>query len=426
MTALAGLLFTVIALLGTPMFAVMGAAALWGFASEGVSAAAVIIELYRMTDAPALVAIPFFTFAGFLMAEARTPQRLTGLARAALGWVPGGLAVVTLATCAFFTSFTGASGATIVALGGLLYASLLQDNYPERFSLGLVTTCGGLGLLFAPSLPLILYGVVAQVNIDHLFLAGIVPGLLLMVILGSYSVWVGGRAAPRTPFSGAALGAALRGAAWELPLPVLILGGIYGGFYTAAEAAAVAAFYVLIVEAFIYRDLDLWRDVPRIARESMILVGVILIILGAALGLTNYLVDQQVPQRLLEAMKTWIVNRWLFLLALNLFLLVVGCLMEFYAAIVVVVPLILPIAKEFGVHPVHLAIIFLTNLEVGFTTPPLGLNLFISANRFRLPLNEVWWSSLPFLGLLFAALLLITYLPELSLAPLRWLLKAGF
>ncbi|MEK6711262.1 MAG: TRAP transporter large permease subunit [Nitrospinota bacterium] len=204
------------------------------------------------------------------------------------------------------------------------------------------------------------------------------------------------------------------------------MGGIYGGFYTAAEAAAVAAFYVLIVEVFIYRDLDLRRDVPRIARESMILVGVILIILGAALGLTNYLVDQQVPQRLLEAMKTWIVNRWVFLLALNLFLLVVGCLMEFYAAIVVVVPLILPIAREFGVHPVHLAIIFLANLEVGFTTPPLGLNLFISANRFRLPLNEVWWSSLPFLGLLLAALLLITYLPELSLAPLRWLLKAGF
>ena len=426
MTALAGLLFTVVALLGTPMFAVMGVAALWGFASEGVSAAAVIIELYRMTDAPALVAIPFFTFAGFLMAEARTPHRLTALARAALGWMPGGLAVVTLVTCAFFTSFTGASGATIVALGGLLYASLLQDNYPERFSLGLVTTCGGLGLLFAPSLPLILYGVVARVNIDHLFLAGVVPGLLLMAVLGGYSLWAGGRTAPRTPFSGAALGAALRGAAWELPLPVLILGGIYGGFYTAAEAAAVAAFYVLVAEVFIYRDLDLWRDVPRIARESMVLVGVILIILGAALGLTNYLVDQQVPQRLLEAMKTWIVNRWLFLLALNLFLLVVGCLMEFYAAIVVVVPLILPIAKEFGIHPIHLAIIFLTNLEVGFTTPPLGLNLFISANRFRLPLNEVWRSSLPFLGLLFAALLLITYLPELSLAPLRWLTKAGF
>jgi tripartite ATP-independent transporter DctM subunit len=426
MTALAGLVLLGMALLGAPLFAVIAAAALWGFASEGVSAAAVVIELYRLTDAPALLAIPFFTFAGFLMAEARTPQRLTGLARAALGWMPGGLAVVTLTTCAFFTAFTGASGATIVALGGLLYASLLQDGYPGRFSLGLVTSSGGLGLLFPPSLPLILYGVVAGVNIDHLFLAGIAPGLLLVAILAVYSVRTGGRAAPRTPFSGAALGRALREAAWELPLPVLILGGIYGGFYTAAEAAAVAAFYVFIVEVFVYRDLDLRRDVPRIARESMVLVGVILVILGASLGLTNYLVDQQVPQKLLGAMKALILNRWVFLLMLNLFLLAVGCLMDIFSAIVVVTPLILPIAREFGVHPVHLAIIFLANLEIGYTTPPVGLNLFISANRFRVPLSEVWRASMPFLWWRFLALALITYIPPISLAPLRWLLRAGF
>jgi len=426
MTALAVLLLAGAALLGAPLFAVIGAAALLGFASEGVSAAAVVIELYRMTDAPALLAIPFFTFAGYLMAEARTPQRLTHLARAALGWMPGGLAAVTLATCAFFTAFTGASGATIVALGGLLYASLLRDGYPQRFSLGLVTSSGGLGLLFAPSLPLILYGVVAQVNIDHLFLAGIAPGLLLLVILAVYSMRAGGRAAPRTPFSAPALARALRESAWELPLPVLILGGIYGGFYTAAEAAAVTAFYVLAAEVFVYRDLDLWRDVPRIARESMILVGVILVILGAALGLTNYLVDQQVPQRLLAAMKALIVNRWVFLLALNLFLLAVGCMMDIFSAIVVVTPLILPIARDFGVHPVHLAVIFLANLEIGYTTPPVGLNLFIAANRFRVSLTEVWRASVPFLWWRLLALALITYLPEITLAPLRWLLRGGF
>ncbi len=426
MTALAGLLLAGLALLGAPLFTVIGAAALWGFAAEGVSAAAVIIEMARMTDAPTLLAIPFFTFAGFLMAEAGTPRRLTELARAALGWAPGGLAVVTLATCAFFTAFSGASGATIVALGGLLYASLLRDGYPERFSLGLITSSGGLGLLFPPSLPLILYGVVAQVNIDHLFLAGIAPGILLLLILAAYSVRAGGAATQTAPFSSSALWRALRESAWELPLPVLILGGIYGGFYTAAEAAAVAAFYVFVVEVFVYRDLDLRRDVPRIARESMILVGVILVILGAALGLTNYLVDQQAPQRLLGAMKSWITHPWVFLLGLNLFLLAVGCLMDIFSAIVVVVPLIVPIAKEFGVHPVHLGIIFLTNLEIGYTTPPVGLNLFIASTRFKKPMSEIWRAALPFLAWRLLALALITYVAALSLGPLRWLQRAGF
>ncbi|MEE9274128.1 MAG: TRAP transporter large permease [bacterium] len=427
MIALGGLSLVALLLLGAPLFSLMAATALWGFAAEEVSSAAFIIELYRMTDAPTLLAIPFFTFAGFLMAEGGTPRRLTGLARAFLGWMPGGLAVVTLTTCAFFTAFSGASGATIVALGGLLLASLQQENYPEGFSLGLVTTSGGPGLLFPPSLPLILYGVVAQVNIDHLFLAGIAPGLLLLLILAAYSMNLAGRSeVRRTPFSTRRLIRAAREAGWELPIPVLILGGIYGGFYTAAEAAAVAAFYVFVIEVFVYRDIDLFRDVPRIARESMILVGVILIILGAALGLTNYLVDQEIPQRLLASMRAFTSNRWVFLLTLNLFLLLVGCMMDIFSAIVVVVPLITPIAREFGVHPVHLGIIFLTNLEIGYMTPPVGLNLFIASNRFRKPMSEIWRATLPFLALRLAALALITYISYLTLGPLRWFLGEGF
>lgn len=420
MTALGTLGLVALALLGAPLFTILAAVALWGFAAEEISPAAFIIEMYRMTDAPTLLAIPFFTFGGFLMAEAGTPRRLTNLARAGLGWMPGGLAVVTLATCAFFTAFSGASGATIVALGGLLFASLMRDGYPENFSLGVITTAGGLGLLFPPSLPLILYGVVAKVNIDHLFIAGVAPGLLIVFILAAYSMRVAGTSAPRTPFSAPALGRALRESAWELPLPVLILGGIYGGFYTAAEAAAVAAFYIFIVEVFIYRDIDLWKDVPRIAQESMILVGVILVILGAALGLTNYLVDQEAPQQIMETVRALSTNKYAFLLGLNIFLLIVGCMMDVFSAIVVVVPLIVPIAKEFGVDPVHLGIIFLTNLEIGYITPPVGLNLFISSNRFKKPLSEVWRATLPFLLLRLIALALVTYIAALSLAPLRW------
>jgi len=420
LTALGGLSLVAIALLGAPLFTIIAAIGLWGFAAEEISPAAFIIELYRMTDAPTLLAIPFFTFAGYLMAKAGTPGRLTRLARAALGWMPGGLAMVTLATCAFFTAFSGASGATIVALGGLLLAALREDDYPNQFSLGLVTTGGGLGLLFPPSLPLILYGVVAGVSIDHLFLAGIGPGVLIIVILTIYCMKVASTSTPRTPFDIRNLKSALREAGWELPLPILILGGIYGGFYTAAEASIVAALYILIVEVWAYHDLDLWDEVPGIARESMILVGVILVILGTALGLTNYLVDQQAPQQILEAVRSLSTNRYVFLFGLNLFLLAVGCMMDIFSAIVVVVPLIVPIAKEFGVHPVHLGIIFLANLEIGYITPPVGLNLFVASNRFGIPLVEVWRSTLPFLFLRLAALAIITYLSALSLAPLGW------
>ncbi|MFQ5895284.1 MAG: TRAP transporter large permease [Nitrospinota bacterium] len=421
MTALLALALPLAAGIGAPLFAVIGGAALLGFWAAGENPAVVIVELYRMAEAPTLLAIPLFTFAGYLLAESGAPRRLLRLARAAVGWMPGGLAGVTLLACALFTAFTGASGATIVALGGLLYPLLLRGGCGERFTLGLLTTGGSLGLLFPPSLPLILYALVARVEVDRLFLAGVVPGLLLLLVLWGYSLACGREAAPaRAPFSLRELGAAAREAAWELPLPVLILGGIYGGFFTATEAAAIAAFYALVVEVGVYRDLSLARDVPRLMRESMVLVGVILIILGAALGFTNYLVDQEVPMRLLAAMRRWLESPWAFLLALNLFLLAVGSLMDIFSAIIVVVPLILPLARVFGVDPIHLGVIFLTNLEIGYSTPPVGLNLFIASNRFKKPIAELYRASLPFLGLRLAALLLITFVPALSLTLVRW------
>ena len=410
------LLLALLTLLGAPLFTIIGAFALLGFGAEGIDSSAVIIELYKIATMPTLIAIPLFTFAGYLLAESGSPKRLVALARAMFGWMPGGLALVVLLSCAFFTAFTGASGVTIVALGGLLFPILIAERYTERFSLGLVTTSGSLGLLFPPSLPIILYALVAEQSIDKLFVAGIIPGFLLILILGAYSIYSGRRSkVKKVPFTWPELGRSIRGAAWELPLPVLIVGGIYSGAFTATEAAAITAFYVLIVEVFIHKDLSLWKDVPRVMRESMMLVGAILAILGTALGLTNYLIDQQVPQKLFEVVQAQVESRIMFLIILNLFLLVVGMMMDIFSATLVVVPLILPIATQFGVHPVHLGIIFLTNLEIGYMTPPVGLNLFLSSLRFEKPILTIARSVLVFIGLLMLALLVITYVPELSL-----------
>jgi tripartite ATP-independent transporter DctM subunit len=332
------------------------------------------------------------------------------------GWMPGGLALVVLLSCAFFTAFTGASGVTIVALGGLLFPILISERYSERFSLGLVTTSGSLGLLFPPSLPIILYALVAEESIDKLFVAGIIPGFFLILILGTYSIISGRRSkVQKVPFAWRELGRSIKGAAWEIPLPIIIVGGIYSGAFTVTEAAAITAFYVMVVEVFVHRDLSLRKDVPRVMRESMMLVGAILAILGMALGLTNYLIDQQVPQKLFEVVQEQVDSRIMFLIILNLFLLAVGMMMDIFSAILVVVPLILPIASQFGVHPVHLGIIFLTNLEIGYMTPPVGLNLFLSSLRFDRPILQIARSVLVFIGLLLLALLVITYVPELSL-----------
>lgn len=421
MTTLYVFALLLFAICGAPLFIIISGLALALFAAVGIDPQAVIIEMYRLASAPTLIAIPLFTFAGYLLAESKSPARLVNLYKALFGWMPGGLAIVAFITCAFFTSFNGASGVTIIALGGLLFPLLTNERYSDRFSIGLVTTGGSLGLLFPPSLPLILFALVSRVNVDALFLAGMLPGVMMVALLSLFSVRAGLRAKiPRQPFSLSKVWPALKDALWIIPLPMIILGGIYGGIFTASEAAGITVVYVLLVEVFIYRDISVTKDVPRIASESMILVGGVLIILGCALGLTNYIVDEQIPMKIIEWMRAFISSKFMFLAILNVFLLIVGCLMDIFSATIVIVPLIVPIAKEFGVDPLHLGIIFLANLEIGYITPPVGLNLFISSMRFRRPIPEIYRSALPFLGVLLIALLIITYFPELSL----WLPRA--
>lgn len=409
----------ILVLIGTPLFTIIGAISLIGFSNEGIDTAAIIIELYRLASQPVLLAIPLFTVAGYFLAESKAPIRIVALAQSLIGWMPGGLAIVVLISCAIFTAFTGGSGVTIVALGGLVFPILLSEKYSEKFALGLVTTSGSLGLLFPPSLPIILYGTFAEVSVDALFRAGIVPGVILMLVVALYSMHQGGKAhVPRHPFDAKKAWQALKAAAWEIPLPPFIIFGIYGGYFTATEAAAVTAFYVFVVEVFIYRDLKLTTDVPRVMKESMVLVGAILMILGCAMGLTSYLIDQQVPQKLFEYISQVVTSKIFFLVILNLFLLVIGMMMEIFSAIVVV-PLIVPVAMQYGIDPIHLGIIFLANLEIAYLMPPVGLNLFMASFRFKKSIGQVAIATLPFIAVLFVALILITYVPELSL----WLVR---
>ncbi len=418
----AGLGLLVLALLGAPLFAVIAASALLGFQREEIDLAVVAIEIQRLADTPVLLAIPLFTFAGYLLGESTAPDRLVRVTRAWLGWLPGGLAIVALVTCALFTAFTGASGVTIVALGALLYPALQQADYPERFSLGLVTTAGSLGLLFAPALPLILYGVVAQqmglgepVRIDDLFAAGLLPGLLMIAALSAWSMWQRrGLTRPGPRFSWPEARASLRNAAGELPLPIVVLGGIYSGTFALSEAAAVTALYVLVVEVGIRREIPL-RQLPAVMRESMILVGAILVILGVSLASTNYVIDTEVPTRLFEAIRARVDDRLTFLLLLNLFLLGLGMMLDIFSALVIVVPILLPVAVSYGIHPVHLGILFLANMQLGYITPPVGMNLFIASYRFRRPVMEVYLATVPFFAILLGTVLVITYWPALSL-----------
>jgi tripartite ATP-independent transporter DctM subunit len=408
------------ALLGAPLFAVIAAAALWGFHESGIDLSAVAIEFYRLAEMPVLLAIPLFTLAGYVLSESQAPSRLVALTRAFLGWMPGGLALVALVACALFTAFTGASGVTIVAIGALLYPALRQAGYGERFSLGLVTTSGSLGLLFAPSLPLILYGIVVQqlgvgrpITLDELFLAGLLPGLLMVVLLSGWSVWAS-RAQPLTPFTWAEAKAALHAARWELPLPLVVLGGIYGGYFAVSEAAAATVLYVLAIEVLVHREIPL-RELPRIMREAATMVGGVLVILGVSLASTNYLIDQEVPARLFEAVRSVVSSPLTFLLLLNGFLLLLGMMLDIFAALVIVVPLLLPMAVGYGIDPLHLGIVFLANMQLGYFTPPVGMNLFIASFRFRKDVAELVRACVPFFAVLLVAVLLITYWPALSL-----------
>jgi C4-dicarboxylate transporter DctM subunit len=412
-------LLILLALLGTPLFVIIATSAMLGYLSSEIPLSAVAIEIFGISEMPILLAIPLFTFAGYILSESRAPDRLVRLTGAFLGWLPGGLAIVSIAACAFFTAFTGASGVTIIALGALLYPALKQAGYDDQFNLGLVTSAGSLGLLFAPSLPLILYGVVAEVPIDDLFIAGVLPGMLMMLVLSLYSLWV--NRANRTPlseFSFGELKGAVREAIWEIPLPIVVLGGIYSGYFAVSEAAAVTAVYVIIVEVFIQRDIAV-RQLPGIMRESMVLVGGILLILGASLASTNYMIDAQIPEKLVGFVNQFIEGPTSFLLCLFLFLLVLGAILDIFSALVLVVPLIIPVAAGYGIDPVHLGIVFLATMQLGYLTPPVGLNLFISSYRFEQSIVRVYFATFPFLVMLLLAVLLITFWPALSLVLLR-------
>jgi len=410
-----GLILLLLALLGAPLFAIIATSAMLGFHREETDLMNMALEIQSIADLPFLAAIPLFTFAGYLLSESQAPKRLVRLTGALLGWLPGGLALVALAACAFFTAFTGASGVTIIALGAILYPALKHDGYPDKFNLGLVTSSGSLGLLFAPSLPLILYGVIAEVPIDDLFLAGILPGMLMLVMLSAWSLWVNrSNRKPLSSFSWGETGAALRESAWEIPLPFVVLGGIYSGFLAVSEAAAVTALYVIIVEIVIHREIPL-KELPQIMRASMVLVGGILIILGVSLASTNYMISAGIPQLLLEYVAGFVASPASFLVLLLVFLLVLGAILDIFSAIVLVVPLILPIAAGYGVHEVHLGIIFLAAMQLGYMTPPVGLNLFIASYRFEKSIMHVYSATFPFLIILTLSVILITFWPDLSL-----------
>lgn len=422
MNILGGGLLGLLAMLGAPLFVVILGAAMLGFYSADIPLTVITIELYRLVDTPLLLALPLFTFSGYLLAESQLSTRLVRLTQVFLGWLPGGLSVVAFVTCAFFTAFTGASGVTIVAVGALLFPALVQAGYKERFSLGLVTTSGSLGLLLAPSLPLILYGVIVQqmdipnpFSIQELFIAGILPAILMIVLLTAYSVWTN-RHSPieKGEFSWTEAKQALLAAKWEAPLPIVILGGIYTGFFAVSEAAAVTAFYVLIVEVVIHREVP-YRELPRVIRESMVMVGGILLILGVSLAFTNFLIDAEVPQALFEWIKIYVDDKITFLILLNIALLLLGAILDIFSALVIMIPLIVPVALGFGVDPVHLGIIFLANMQIGYFTPPIGMNLFIASYRFKRPIGELYQATIPFMFVLLVALAIITYIPAVSL-----------
>ena len=411
-----------LAILRTPLFVVIALSAMIGFNSLDVDLSVISIEIYRLAEMPVLIAIPLFTFAGYLLGEGRASTRLVDLTNALLGWMPGGLAIVAIFACALFTAFTGASGITIVALGGLLYPALKQAGYLENFNLGLLTSSGSLGLLFAPSLPLILYGVVAQqmdldqaVSISDLFLAGIFPGLLMLLMLSVYSMLQPRDRNAREAFDLQVAIAAIKAAKWEIPLPVIVLGGIYGGYFAVSEAAAVTALYVLVVEVLIIREIRI-SQLPDIMRESMMLVGGIMIIVGVSLASTNYMIDAEIPTRMFAFVQQHIDEKLTFLILLNLFLLVLGMMLDIFSAIVIIVPIILPIAVGYGIHPVHLGIIFLANMQLGYFTPPVGMNLFIASYRFEKPVMTLYLATIPFFIVLLVAVLIITYWPTLSLS----------
>ncbi|HHJ36078.1 MAG TPA: TRAP transporter large permease subunit [Gammaproteobacteria bacterium] len=410
------LLLVVIALIGAPLFTALASGAILASYSAEISPDILIIEMNRLAASPNMVALPLFILAGVVMSNGGAANRLVAFYRANFGFLPGGIAIVTLISCAFFTMFSGASGVTILALGGLLYPILKDEGYPKNFSLGLLTTSGSLGLLFPPSLAIIIYGIVANVSIEEMFLAGILPGFLLIILLSLYSAYTDKKCqVTRHRFILKEAIFTTKHCIGDLLLPVGIIMGIFGGFVSLTEAAAVTAAYVLFIESVIYRSISLKNQAFGILLETCILFGSLIIILLIALGLTNLLIDAQLPMQLLAFIEQFIDSKIQFLILLNIFLLLVGALMDIFSALLVVVPLLLPLADRYNIHPVHLGIIFLANLEIGYSTPPIGINLFIASQRFSQPVLTLFRSTLPFLLIMLIWLLAITYLPSLSL-----------
>jgi len=402
-------------LAGTPVFVVMGAAAMILFWKEGTPIAAVPAETFRLVSSATLPAIPLLTIAGYVLAEGGAAKRLVRAYKGFFGWMPGGVAIMTTVVCAVFTTFTGGSGVTILALGGLLLPMLKEEGYPEGFSLGLVTAAGSLGLLFPPSLPVILYSVVASVPVGKLYLGGLLPGLLMMGMVAAYGVYMGIKhKIPRQQFKAGEATRGLWEAKWDLGLPLLVVATVATGFGTIVEASALGCAYALIVEMGIFRTIHPTKDLPRVLVTATTLVGAVVILLGIAMGLSSWLVDAEIPTLLLDWTTEHVKSPWVFLLALNVGLLIVGSVLEIYAAIVVIAPLVAPIGVAYGIDPVHLGIVFLANLELGFLFPPMGINLLLSSTRFRKPLPYLYARALPFLAILAVGVLLITYLDAMT------------
>ena len=409
------LILIILCIVGTPLFSVIAASAMFGYASQEIDLMAIVIEIIGISDMPFLSAIPLFTLSGYLLSESNAPKRLVALTDVFLGWMPSGLAIVSILACALFTAFTGASGVTIIALGAILYPALKEDGYSDKFNLGLITTSGSLGLLFAPSLPLILYGVIAEVSIDNLFKAGILPGLMMIILLSFYSFSVNAKNSKSgRSFNLKKALITLKECAWEIPLPFLVLGGIYSGFFAISEAAALTALYVFIVEVVILKEIK-FIDLPSLMRESMIMVGGILIVLAVSLASTNYMIDSGLPQKIFGLVSEVVDDQITFIILLLLFLIILGAILDIFSAIVLVVPILLPIAEIYEINQIHLGIIFLSTMQLGYLTPPVGINLFIASYRFDRSIIDVYSSTIPFFLILLISVILIAFLPSLSI-----------
>lgn len=428
MLAFAIIFLLLAGLMGTPLFVVIAAAGLLGLWWQDIHLSVIAVEIYRITDSPLLLALPLFTFAGYVIAESRAPDRLLNLTQAFFGWLPAGLPLIALLICTFFTAITGASGVTIVAIGALIYPALRKAGYNQRFSLGLITSSGSLGLLLVPSMPLILYGIMVQqmrlessFELTHLFIAGILPLLLMIFLLTLWILWTTrNQEIVRSPFTWRSARQALWQARWELPLVPVLFGGIYGGWFAISEIAAITALYVLIAQVFLYREIRL-SEIPRIMVRASTIIGEIILILAVSLALTNVFISAEIPTLLFETLREFITSKYSFLLLLNIVLLALGAVLDIFSAIVIMVPLILPVAISYGIHPVHLGIVFLANMQIGYFTPPVGMNLFIASSRFNKPIAQLYQATIPYFFVLMLAVLLITYIPVLSLGPISWL-----